>query len=64
MSRKAGALDRFGEALKEAHGEGRAAPMRAVQEFAIERREVESHSRARLSAAEPARSMCAAAALC
>ncbi len=46
-----GRVDRFGEALKEAHGEGGALPMRAVQEFAIERGEVGSHSRARLPAA-------------
>jgi hypothetical protein len=43
--------DRFGKALKEPHGEGRALPMRAVQEFAIEKGE--RHSRATLTADEP-----------
>ena len=40
-------VDRFGEAHKEPHGEGRAAAMHAAQEFAIERGEIESHWRRR-----------------
>ena len=36
-------VDRFGEAHKKPHGEGRAAAVRAGQKFAIERGEVESH---------------------
>ena len=40
---KGARADRFGEALKEAHGEGRPLPMPAAQEFAIERGEVGSH---------------------
>ena len=37
-------VDRFGEADKEPHSEGRAAAMGAAEEFAIEWGEVESHS--------------------
>ena len=44
-------VDRFGEAHKEPHGEGRAAAMRAAQEFAIERGEIDSHWRRRYGAA-------------
>ena len=36
--------DGLGVAVKEPHGEGRPAPMRAAEEFAIERGEVERHS--------------------
>ena len=36
-------VDRFGEAHKEPHGEGRARAVNAAQEFAIEWGEVESH---------------------
>ena len=59
-----GRAHRFGEALKEAHGEGAALPMRAVEKFAIERGEVESHSRPRLPAAGRGGQCARVAALC
>jgi hypothetical protein len=37
-------VDRFGESDKEPHCEGRARPVHAAEEFAIEWGEVESHS--------------------
>jgi hypothetical protein len=40
-------IDGFGEAHKEAHGEGCASAMRAIHEFAIKGGEVESHWRRR-----------------
>ena len=45
-------IDGFGEAHKEAHGEGCASAMRAADEFAIERGEVESHWRRRYRRAD------------
>jgi hypothetical protein len=36
-------IDGFGEAHKEAHGEGCASAMRAIHEFAIKGGEVDSH---------------------
>ena len=37
-------VDGVGETHEKTHGEGRAGPMRAAEEFTIERGEVESHS--------------------
>ena len=44
-------VDRLREAYKEPHGEGRARPVNAGQEFVIERGEVQSHWRRRYRSA-------------